>query len=41
MGFALGYCVAWGMHRAVILWSVNVGWVEEYVPIITPRWAWP
>ena len=41
VGFLVGYLVAWGVHRAVTFWAPNVGWVEEVVPVVTPRWAWP
>lgn len=39
-GFLLGYIFAWKMHWATQLWSLDKGWVDERVPVITPDFGY-
>ena len=39
-GVILGYVLAWKIHWAAQLWSVNVGWVDERIPILTPDFGY-
>jgi len=41
VGFAVGYVVAWGIHRAVTFRTADGRWAEDVVPYLTPRWAHP
>ena len=36
-GLVLGYILAWHMHAAIQVWSFDKGWVDVYVPFLTPR----
>lgn len=35
-GLILGYILAWKIHRAAQIWSFDEGWIDQYVPVLTP-----
>lgn len=39
-GLIVGYIFAWKMHYAVQVWTFDQGWVEEKIPILTPRFGY-
>jgi hypothetical protein len=41
VGVAVGYVVAWGVHRAVMFQTTEGWWVEEVIPYLTPGWGRP
>jgi hypothetical protein len=38
-GFVVGYIVAWGIHWSTQLHSFDYGWVDQYIPYLTPRFG--
>jgi len=39
-GVIFGYIFAWKMHWAAQFWSLDKGWVEERIPVLTPDFGY-
>jgi len=38
-GLFLGYILAWKIHWAAQVWSLNNGWIDERIPFLTPAFG--
>jgi hypothetical protein len=39
VGLLTGYVIAWGIHWAAQLHSFDQGWIDQYIPYLTPKFG--